>query len=213
MTDRPHPAVVEPFTSARQQLLAGKMGIYIFLGPEIMLFGGLFLAILTVRLENPTEAIAASKALHLWIGAANTTILLTSSLLVACMVEAARQARLKAAALLATCAALLGVAFLGVKFMEYGLEASEGLLPIASLRPHFSGPVQHLFMNLYLVATALHALHLTIGIGLMGWTAARLATGRFRVTAQSTPAELPSLYWHFVDIVWVFLYPLLYLLR
>ena len=108
-------------------------------------------------------------------------------------------------------AALLGVAFLGIKAYEYASEYAEGLLPIAGGVTRFSTPVQHAFMDLYLVATGLHAVHLSIGIAMLLVVAARLR-GLVMPDRQILPATV-GLYWHLVDVVWVFLYPVLYLAR
>lgn len=203
--------VIEPYQDGRQQHEAAMMGMYIFLASEVMLFGGLFAVAAAVRILHPADVVDASKALHRWIGAGNTLVLLTSSLCVALAVEAAKGGRRGAAALRLVAAALLGVAFLGIKAYEYASEYAEGLLPIAGGVTRFSTPVQHAFMDLYLVATGLHAVHLSIGIAMLLVVAARLR-GLVMPDRQILPATV-GLYWHLVDVVWVFLYPVLYLAR
>ncbi|WP_343715545.1 cytochrome c oxidase subunit 3 [Inquilinus sp.] len=200
----------EPFTDAAQQAAADRMGMFVFLGTEVMLFGGILAVALVDRIEHPDAVIAASSRLDLWLGAINTVVLLTSSLAMAIATVAARQGRRKAtlAALLATAA--LGLAFLGLKGLEYAQDTAEGLIPVLAPPAVPTDPAQALFLNLYLTATGLHAVHLTIGIGLVLWLAGRIARRR---PAQAMTAELTGLYWHFVDIVWVFLYPVLYLVR
>lgn len=203
----------EPFRDATQQREADMMGMYVFLASEVMLFGGIFAVIFVVRVLHPREVVEASLRLHLFIGAANTAVLLTSSLAVALAVQAARAAWAGGAALLLAGAAALGIAFLGIKAVEYFEEYREGLLPGLSDPPHVSGPVEHLFMDLYLVATGLHAIHVTVGVALLGGLAARLAWRRLRLPERAVVVETCGLYWHLVDVIWVFLYPALYLAR
>lgn len=197
------------FTELARQREADRLGMVIFLGTEVMLFGGLFAAIFALRVLHPQDYLAAAGQLHLWLGALNTCILLTSSLAVAIAVEAARheRGRLAVAGLLA--AALLGIVFLGIKGFEYLSEYREGLMPLAGVAHHFEAPPQQLFMNLYFAATGLHALHLLIGIATVSVVAALAA----RDVASPETIENAGLYWHLVDIVWVFLYPSLYLMR
>jgi cytochrome c oxidase subunit 3 len=202
--------VREPFTDPAQQAAADRMGMFIFLATEVMLFGGILAVALADRIRHPEAVIAASSRLDLWLGAVNTVVLLTSSLAMAIAVAATRHHRRKAAlaALLATVA--LGLAFLGLKAVEYGQDYAKGLLPALAPPAEPTVPAQALFLNLYLTATGLHAIHLLIGIGLVLWLAGRIAR---RPGGQAMTAELTGLYWHFVDIVWVFLYPVLYLVR
>ncbi|MCS0493986.1 cytochrome c oxidase subunit 3 [Ancylobacter sp. MQZ15Z-1] len=203
----------EPFSDAAQQHEAGMLGMYVFLGTEMMLFGGVFAVIFVTRALHPAEFVAASQKLHVFIGALNTGVLLTSSFAVALAVAFARAARARLAAGLLVAAAGLGLVFLGLKAFEYTLEIHEGLLPLFSRPANFSGPVEHLFMNLYLVATSLHAIHMTIGVVLLTGLAWRIARGGVPLPGRVALVENSGLYWHFVDVIWVFLYPALYLAR
>lgn len=211
MTDRVQ--VHDPYQAAGQQHEADMMGMYLFLATELMLFGGLCIVIVIYRFMHPEEVVAASARLHLWIGAINTVVLLTSSLAVAAAVQAAEQARAGKSASWLVVAAGLGLCFLGLKAYEYHEEYKEGLLPVVSDPARFAGPVEHLFMNLYLFATSLHAVHLTIGIALVLGLAWRVWRGGVPLPRQAVTVEVSGLYWHLVDIVWVFLYPILYLAR
>ncbi|MGE0004285.1 MAG: cytochrome c oxidase subunit 3 [Parvibaculaceae bacterium] len=211
MTDRVE--LRAPFHDTAQQHAADMMGMYVCLATEIMLFGGLFAVILVARALHPEEIVAASRQMHVYIGALNTAVLLTSSLAVALAVKSARAARRRRAAGLLAGAALLGVIFLLLKAWEYSKEYADGLLPGLSDPPQFSGPVEHLFMNLYLVATGLHAVHVTIGILLLIGLAVRLALGALVLPGRAVVVEACGLYWHLVDVIWVFLYPALYLAR
>jgi cytochrome c oxidase subunit 3 len=206
-------SVHEPFRDAGRQHEADVTGMYIFLGTEMMLFGGLFAAIFVTRFLHPQDVVETSKRLHVVLGAVNTAILLTSSLSVALAVRAARAAARGRAAVFLILAAVLGAGFLGLKAYEYVSEYREGLLPLPALPLHVASPAGHLFLNLYLVATGLHALHLTIGIILIAALAFRIWQGWLPLPRRAIVAETCGLYWHFVDVVWVFLYPALYLVR
>lgn len=203
--------VTEPYKDGRQQHEAAMMGMYIFVASEVMLFGGLFAVAAGMRLLHPTEVVEASKALHLWIGALNTLVLLTSSLFVALAVEAAKIVRRATASICLIAAALLGVAFLAIKACEYASEYAEGLLPLSGAETKFSTPVQHAFMDLYLIATGLHAAHLSIGIAMVLVVTVRMQW-LVMPDRQIVPVTV-GLYWHLVDVIWVFLYPILYLAR
>ena len=191
--------VDQPYSTALQQREAATMGMFVFLGTEIMLFGGIFAVALGLRLTHPREFVDASLQLHVWIGAINTAVLLTSSAAVALAVHAVRARQYRATSVLFIIAALLGVVFLGIKAFEYATEYREGLLlpPVG---------VQRLFMDLYLVSTGLHALHVTVGAGLLAGVAAF-------APRRATLVENTGLFWHLVDSIWVFLYPVLYLAR
>jgi cytochrome c oxidase subunit 3 len=148
--------------------------------------------------------------MHLWLGGINTAVLLTSSALVALMVEAVRAGSARLAKWLLVGAIALGLAFLAIKFTEYGLEYRDGVVPHLSQRNLRGGP-DELFMDLYFAATGLHALHVTAGLLLLGsliWP-----FGAARRDTSAVFAGNAALYWHLVDVIWVFLYPTLYLAR
>ncbi|MFV0624341.1 cytochrome c oxidase subunit 3 [Sphingomonas sp. ac-8] len=197
----------EPFPRIERQRGADRLGMVIFLGSELMLFGGVFAAALALRLRHPDDYRQAAHHLKLWLGTANTAVLLTSSLFAALAVAAARAGRPKQAGRVLVVAVLLGLAFLGIKGAEYAGEYREGLMP-GTADAAFDGHFQQLFMNLYFVGTGLHALHVTIGIALMAVAAASRAA---RADREAVLFGNVALYWHFVDVVWVFLYPTLYL--
>lgn len=205
--------VSEPFHRPAQQRRADFMGMYLFLATEIMLFGGLLGALFVIRLEHPEAVREASGHLKLWLGGANTAILLTSSLFMALAVLEARagDARRTVRWLLLTAA--LGVVFLGVKGYEYFIEHREGLMPHFGPARELGDRSEWLFLNLYYIATSLHAFHLLSGIVVVTGLALRLARGWTPVPRRAVAVEMVGLYWHLVDVVWVFLYPLLYLAR
>jgi cytochrome c oxidase subunit 3 len=204
--------VSSPFQTVEQQRTANLLGMYVFLASEVMLFGGLFMVAFICRLLHPQEIVAASKHLHLWIGAANTAILLTSSFFIAAAVTAGREEKRRLAATFLICACLLGLSFLGVKAIEYRLEYMDGILPGFGTA-HFSTPSAHLFMNIYLISTTLHAFHLLIGISLISGLATCLLRRNGTFGKNPMTLEILGLYWHLVDVIWIFLYPLLYLVR
>jgi cytochrome c oxidase subunit 3 len=203
----------EPYVDTGQQHAAGMMGVYIFLATEIMLFGGLFAVALAIRIQHGADYILASRQLHVWIGAINTAMLLTSSLAVALSVHVARLGKARPAMLSLGLAVVLGSAFLAIKGIEYREEYAEGLLPGLSDPERFVTPVHRQFMDLYLIATSLHAIHLLIGIALLVGIMVRIACRSLTVPDRSIVVEITGVYWHFVDVVWVFLYPALYLAR
>jgi cytochrome c oxidase subunit 3 len=206
-------AVLEPFVDAGQRRRADQLGMFVFLASEAMLFGGLVAALLVYRILHPGAAAEAAQHLKLWLGAANTALLLTSSFLVAVGAGAARDGRGRLTAAALAGAALLGLAFLAVKGLEYRLEYLEGLMPgIGPPSPLGARPAG-LFISLYFVSTALHALHVAIGVALLAWAAAAVARRTLALPERSTTIELAGLYWHLVDVIWVFLFPLLYLAR
>ncbi|HEY7807719.1 MAG TPA: cytochrome c oxidase subunit 3 [Croceibacterium sp.] len=202
-------AVQPQFPTLERQNDADHFGMLLFLSTEVLIFGGVFAVAFTLRAEHADYA-QASKQMHYWIGGINTGVLLTSSALVALMVEAVRAGRAKLAGWLLGGTIALGLVFLALKFTEYALEYRDGVVPILS-DANLHGGVERLFMDLYFVATGLHALHVTVGLCLLGsllWPFGRARRERTAVFAGNA-----ALYWHLVDIVWVFLYPTLYLAR
>jgi cytochrome c oxidase subunit 3 len=186
-----------------------QLGMWIFLATEVLFFGGLFAAYLYGRTHWPPGFAAASRHTDVLLGTVNTALLLTSSALVALAMVCDEEAeRRRWVSWLLGASAALGLAFLVIKGIEYRQEWHEGLFP----GPGFAlagTPGAELFFMLYFVTTALHGLHLLIGIALLAvfaWGSARLAPW-----APHRRLEVAGLYWHFVDIVWIFLYPLLYL--
>lgn len=204
-------ALAEPYQAARQQQEAARLGIWLFLITEIMLFGGLFLGILVYRVLYGAVVEEASGHLDLWLGGLNTAVLLTSSLMMALAVHAAREGDRRAAVRWLLLTALLGLTFLGIKAYEYWKEYHEGLMP--GIGPAFPmpEPAAQLFFNLYFAATGLHALHLSLGIGAVVAFAGLVGRRALLLPGKQMYVEGLGLYWHLVDVIWVFLYPVLYL--
>jgi cytochrome c oxidase subunit 3 len=208
----PAHAVAHQFDDAEQQYDAATLGMWVFLVTEVLFFGGMFTLYVVYRSMFPAAFAAGSHELDFALGTINTAVLITSSLTMVLAVHAA-QAGGRAAQmtwLIATMA--LGAVFLGIKFTEYAHKFAEHLVPGPSFR--FAGPEApqaELFFSLYFVLTGFHALHMVIGLGLLSVLTVLAWRGRFG-PGYFTPVEVSGLYWHFVDLIWIFLYPLLYLI-
>jgi cytochrome c oxidase subunit 3 len=199
------------FVDMRQQHDVARLGMWVFLATEVLFFGGLILAYTVYRTGYPAGFADAARHTKIAIGTANTAILLTSSFLVAWAVTIISLGESRFAALLLWAAALLGLVFLGLKGVEYSLEYHEHLLPGLGL--DYSGPharAVHLFFAFYLVSTALHAVHVAVGIVVLAVIGQR-AYKRSYSDHYHSPATVAGLYWHFVDLVWIFLFALIYL--
>lgn len=203
----------EPYRDTDRQAEAAMMGIYVIIGTEIMLFGGLFLTIAWLRCEHPEEVVQASKAMHWWLAGINTAVLLSSSAAVALAIEYAKQGRVSAVTCWLLIGLAFGVAFLVLKAHEYSVEYEEGLLPVSGSGEALVDPSHRLFMNIYVISTGLHAVHLTLGILLLAGLLVGVLSKRLVVPQHAIVIVVSGVYWHFVDVVWIFLYPLLYLAR
>jgi cytochrome c oxidase subunit 3 len=196
------------YATLAQQSEAATLGMWAFLATEILFFGALIAAYSASRLADPAGIAAAARHTNLILGTLNTAILLTSSAFMATAVEASGAGRRRAALLLLAATCALGLAFLAVKGWEYRLDYGERLVPALDFDLGTYGGAGERFFLFYFLATGLHAVHLTIGILLVAWLAVRTARSR---PPTETAARLTGLYWHFVDIVWIFLFPLIYL--
>ena len=200
------------FDSMEQQRDASSLGMWVFLVTEILFFGGLFLAYTVYRSRYPVAFAEASRHLDITLGTFNTAVLIISSLTMALAVYSAALGRRKAIILFLLATMALGGTFLGVKAVEYTHKFHDHLVPGAGFR--FPGPdarPAEIFFSLYFTMTGLHAAHMIIGIGLLTVLVLQARRGRYG-PGYYTPVEVSGLYWHFVDIVWIFLFPLLYLI-
>jgi cytochrome c oxidase subunit 3 len=204
----PHPKLQHHFNDMAQQLEASTLGMWVFLVTEIMFFGGLFMAYVVYRTAYPQAFVDGSHLLNIRLGALNTGVLICSSLTMALAVRAAQLGSRRGQIVNLVLTMSLGATFLVVKFFEYKEKFELHHVP----GPHFvgTGPMQ-IFFSLYFCLTGLHAAHMVIGLGLMTYILIMASRGKF-TPAYYTPVEISGLYWHFVDIVWIFLFPLLYLI-
>jgi cytochrome c oxidase subunit III len=208
----PNSAHAHQFETLEQQRDADILGMWTFLATEVLFFGGLILCYTFARFSYPQVFEAASHHLYIGYGGTNTALLLCSSFTMALAVRAAQLGRRKTLVGLTLVTALFGLCFLVVKGFEYHTDYIEQLVPRWHFHWEGSHPEQaQLFFWLYFVLTGLHALHVTIGVVILVVVA--VLSWRGKITAENhMTAEVTGLYWHFVDIVWVFLFPLLYLI-
>lgn len=206
-----HAALQEQFEEMPQQKEAATFGMWAFLATEVLFFGGMFMSYITYRHAYPHAFALASHHTIVLYGTVNTAILLTSSLTMALAVHAAREDKIKWLFRFLAITIVFAMAFLAVKGLEYHEDLNENLWPGRHFKPELP-PQAQIFWFLYWVMTGVHALHVTVGIGLISVIA--WMTKRRRFSAEyHNPVEMTGLYWHFVDIIWIFLYPLLYLIH
>lgn len=239
------------FDSLQQQYDSARLGMWIFLVTEVLFFGGLFCAYAIYRANSPEVFVDGHRFLDKPLGAANTVVLIFSSLTMAMAVRAAQLGRRRALVGLLAVTLACGLIFLGVKFVEYKHKWDHRMVPgqarIASwfspaaprdapqgFRPDETYVKEHLagagyedlsqaalagyvrnlarFMGIYFSLTALHALHVAVGIGVIFWILLGAMRGRFG-RRYFTPVDMVGLYWHLVDLIWIYLFPLLYLIH
>jgi cytochrome c oxidase subunit III len=204
------------FETLDQQRESASLGMWVFLVTEVLFFGGMFMTYTLNRSTYPEIFGEASRSINLTLGAINTVVLIGSSLTMAMSVWAAQVGKKQLVTIFLILTLILGSVFLGIKGIEYHEKFVEHHVP--GLNFNFEpgadvGTNSHaqLFFSLYFAMTGLHALHMIIGAGLLLWLIKQSFAGRF-TPEYSTPVDLVGLYWHFVDIVWIFLFPLLYLI-
>jgi cytochrome c oxidase subunit III len=187
-----------------------RLGMWLFILSELLLFGGLFILYSAYRYKDPVDFHHASRELEVILGTLNTVILLTSSLSIAASITAIRKGQRKLSIYLLTVTMLLGLLFLVNKGFEWGTKIEHGIYPNSpDLLTRPRGEV--LFFGLYYVMTGLHGLHVLVGIGVLFVMLTFILRDRINRT-RFIPLENAGLYWHLVDIVWIFLYPLFYLI-
>jgi cytochrome c oxidase subunit 3 len=204
-------ALQEQFETMPQQKEAATLGMWAFLATEVLFFSAMFMSYITYRHAYPEAFAQASQHTIVLFGTVNTAILLTSSLTMAMAVHAARENNRKWIFRFLLITILFGVAFLGVKALEYHQDIREHLWPGPRFKPGLL-PEAQIFWFLYWMMTGVHAVHVTVGVALLSVIAWMTSRKKFS-SAYYTPVEMTGLYWHFVDLVWIFLYPLLYLIH
>lgn len=223
MSPTEHPTTTGKFQLAHhwsnpeQQLSAGKLGMWLFLGQEVLFFGGVFCAYAIYRNMHPEVFINAHKFLDVRLGAFYTVVLLFSSLTMALAIRSAQVNKKSSIVLYLWLTILCGLAFAVVKYFEWMGKIHHGLVPggffSAYNVEHIPNPDQlHVFFGIYFTMTGLHAAHVMIGVGLLTWMAIRAQKGEFG-PHKFAPLEITGLYWHIVDVIWIFLFPLLYLIH
>ncbi|HZG52417.1 MAG TPA: cytochrome c oxidase subunit 3 family protein [Pyrinomonadaceae bacterium] len=205
------------FDNLEQQREAGSLGMWLFLVTEIMFFGGLFTGYIIYRMQHPQAFAIASSTLNWKLGALNTVVLIVSSLTMALAVYFAQMGSRRSQIIFLVLTMLLGAVFLVVKGFEYADKFEHHHFPGLNFQWNEAVPAGvsthhiQMFYWIYFAMTGLHALHMIIGIGAMLFLIYYAYRGRY-TPEYHAPVELTGLYWHFVDIVWIFLFPLLYLL-
>lgn len=204
------------FQTMEQQKDSATLGMWIFLSTEILFFGGMFLTYTINRHTYPDVFAAASTTLSLKLGTINTLVLIGSSLTMAMAVWSAEAGKKKLIPMFLILTLILGCVFLGIKGIEYHDKYVEHHIPGLPFQFEPGSDIAtnahaELFFSLYFGMTGLHALHMVVGVGLLCWLLKQSLKGRF-TPQYNTPVENIGLYWHFVDIVWIYLYPLLYLI-
>lgn len=215
-----HPSYLQHhFDTPEQQEGAAKLGMWLFLATELLMFSGLFLAYFYMRSQYPDMVLEYHEHLNKWMGALNTIFLITSSFTMAMAVRAAQIGKARQSALMLLLTIAFALAFMVVKFFEYRAKIEHGLLPGDAFAEHVAGGIQsgwyggpQLFFGMYFIMTGLHGLHVLIGIGLLTWIFIKTQRGAFSGNYY-TPVENVGLYWHLVDLIWIFLFPLLYLVK
>lgn len=204
--------VAHQFEDAAQQHEAVTLGMWAFLITEVMFFGGLFTAYAIYRMQYPAAFDEGSHLLDIKLGAFNTVVLILSSLTMALAVRSSQMAKKSGTLFFLLATLVLGGIFLGVKAVEYSTKFAHHLIPGHGFSPHGPNPLGlEIFYSLYFAMTGMHALHMIIGASVL--LALIFMTAKNKINARyHSPIEMFGLYWHFVDIVWIFLFPLLYLL-
>lgn len=201
----------EQYATPEQQRETATIGMWIFLMTEVLLFGALFTAFTAYRISHPHAFDAGSHDMEIVLGSINTAVLICSSYTMALAVYSAEQGNQKRLMLFLFLTMIIGAVFLGIKFTEYYLHYRDHKLPGYWFEEHAPGaPHVQMFFVFYFVMTGLHAFHMIIGIGILSVLFFRTFIGRFSAEYH-TPIDLGGLYWHFIDIVWVFLYAIFYI--
>lgn len=200
------------FSDAEQQRESAKLGMWVFLLTEILLFGGLFAFYVFYRAWNPDMFYNAHVHLDRLLGGTNTVVLIISSLTIALAIRSIQLNKRKQSMYFLATTILLAAVFLVIKYFEYSHKFHLGMLPGKYYTyTGIEGTNPHIFFSVYFSMTGLHGLHVIFGMIAIGWVFWRTKKGEFS-SEYYTPVEMVGLYWHLVDIIWIFLFPLLYLI-
>jgi cytochrome c oxidase subunit III len=190
---------------------ASKIGMWLFIFTELLLFGGLFIIYSVYRYLNPDAFHLAAEELNRFIGTANTLILLISSMTIAMSTTALQQKNKRLTLVLTSITVFLGIVFLINKYFEWGVKFSHGIWPGSPHMLETMSQGEILFFGLYFIMTGLHALHIIIGLAVIAVAMAKVSSGKVNAD-RAALLENAGLYWHLVDIIWIFLFPLFYLI-
>ena len=208
-----HPSfLAHHFSEVEQQKESAKLGMWIFLLTEILLFGGLFVAYAVYRAWNPEMFINAHKQLDVYMGTLNTFVLISSSVTIALAIRSMQFGNRKHTMRLLIATIVLAGVFLVVKYFEYSHKIHLGQLPGKYYTfDGLQGTNPHVFFSIYFLMTGLHGLHVIFGMIAIGWVLYRTHKNHFSAE-YNTPIEMVGLYWHLVDLIWIYLFPLFYLI-
>jgi len=208
----PVPRLAMHFASLEVQDNAARLGMWLFLATEILLFAGLFICYGVYRYNFPEAWAASSRSLNLTLGTVNTVVLITSSLTAALAVHYAKTGKNKMVAVQIALTLLMAVGFLVIKYFEYHHKFEVGTLPGRYyFNPDIQLPGAPMYFTVYFCSTALHGLHVVIGMVVLAFSMVRALRKADFGPNNYTMVELGSMYWHLVDLVWIFLFPMLYL--
>lgn len=206
------PGLQHHFTTMTQQFEASKLGMWLFLVTEVLLFGGLFVGYGIMHAKHPEAFVAAHHHLDWRLGAVNTIVLLLSSFTMVMGVWAAQTGQKKKLIAFLLLTVILAMAFMGIKYVEYSHKFHEGLLP-GKYYSHQGDtvPGQFMFFSFYFMMTGLHGIHVLLGVVAILWVMFRAMRNEFSAQYYG-PVDIVGLYWHLVDLIWIYLFPLMYLI-
>ncbi len=206
------PAFAHHFHSAEHEFESSKFGMWLFLVTEVLMFGGLFVGYIIFRNLYPDLFLEVHHALDWKMGALNTIVLLISSLTMALAIAYVQRNKKDLAVVCLIITLICGATFMGVKYIEYSHKFHDGLLPGKYYTSEeFKHPKAPLFFSVYFMMTGLHGIHVLMGMGAITWVLIRTRRGEFS-DKYFTPVELVGLFWHLIDLIWIYLFPLLYLI-
>jgi cytochrome c oxidase subunit III len=210
-SDKQTPHLAHHFGDMEQQRESAKLGMWIFLLTEILLFGGLFTAYAIYRAWNPDMFYNAHKHLNIYLGSINTIVLISSSVTMALSIRSMQLNNKKRTMIFLVATLLMAAVFLVIKYFEYHHKFELGQLPGKYYTyTGIEGTNPHIFFSIYFMMTGLHGIHVIVGMGIISWMLLKTMKNTFS-PEYYTPLEMTGLYWHLVDMIWIFLFPLLYL--
>jgi cytochrome c oxidase subunit III len=206
-------ATTADFEDLEKQAHAAALGMWVFVASELLFFAGFFVLYAAYRVEHARGFDVGVETNTLVYGSVNTAVLLVSSYTVALAVHELRRGAARAAARLTALTVLFGACFLAIKSAEYAHHFHEGIYPggVGDFFARHPDPGTKIFYTLYFGMTGLHAIHVTVGMGVLAWLAMRVHRGTV-IPEAPHPLALGAVYWHLVDLVWIFLWPLFYLI-